>query len=237
MDDVDISLVIPVYNEEESLPVLMAEIDDEMALHKNYEVIFIDDGSSDRSLKTLIGLKEKYPRIRVIKLRSRSGQTSAMDAGFRRARGKVVITMDADLQNDPADINKLLSELDEYDIVIGWRADREDTWVKRMSSRIANLVRNRITEEDIKDVGCTLKAYKREFLERVKLYNGMHRFLPTLFKMEGARVREVKVNHRPRRYGKSKYNIRNRLFNSIYDLLAVRWMKRRRLTYEIEEEF
>jgi len=237
MDELDISLVIPVYNEEESLPILMKEIDNAMVLYKNYEVIFIDDGSSDQSLSTLIRLKEEYPKIRVLKLKGRYGQTSAMDAGFRKARGKVVVTMDADLQNDPADIYKLISELDGYDMVIGWRFDRKDRWIKKISSRIANAVRNRLTGEDIKDVGCTLKAYKKEFLERVKLYNGMHRFLPTLFKMEGARIKEVKVSHRPRRFGKSKYNIRNRLFSSIYDLFAVRWMKRRRLTYEIEEEF
>lgn len=236
MDEIDISLVIPLHNEEESLPFLVNEISDTMASHKNYEIIFIDDGSTDGSLSTLIHLKEKYPRIRIIKLKDRYGQTSAMDAGFKKAKGRIIVTMDADLQNDPADIDKLLSELNGYDIVIGWRSERKDTWLKRLSSRIANFVRNRITDDEIKDVGCTLKAYKREFLDRVKLYNGMHRFLPTLFKMEGARVKEVKVNHRPRRYGRSKYNVRNRVFKAIYDLIAVRWMKRRRLIYEIEEE-
>lgn len=237
MDEIDISLVIPVYNEEESLPFLMAEIDDAMASHKNYEVIFVDDGSTDGSLSILLRLKEKYTRVRVIKLKGRYGQTSAMEAGFKKAKGRIVVTIDADLQNDPADIDKLLNELDGCDIVIGWRAERKDTWLKRLSSKIANLARNRITNEDIKDIGCTLKVYKRDFLDKVKLYNGMHRFLPTLLKIEGARVKEVKVNHRPRRYGRSKYNIRNRLFSSIHDLMAVRWMKRRRLTYEIEEEF
>lgn len=237
MNEVKISLVIPVYNEEESLPTLMEEIDAVMAAHTNYEAIFVDDGSNDRSLSTLLGLKERYPKIRILKLKGRCGQTSAMDAGFRNAKGRIVVTLDADLQNDPADINRLLAELNGYDVVIGWRADRKDTWVKKISSRIANLVRNMMTDEDIKDTGCTLKAYKREFLERMKLFNGMHRFLPTLIRMEGGRIKEVKVNHRPRRFGKSKYNIRNRLFGSIYDLIAVRWMKRRHLNYEIEEEF
>lgn len=236
MEEINISLVIPVYNEEESLPALMEEINAAMSVHKNYEVIFVDDGSSDGSLSALMKLKGKYPEIRVIKLKRRSGQTSAMDAGFRKARGKVVVTLDADLQNDPADINKLIAELDGYDVVIGWRAERKDTLIKKISSRIANSVRNRITGEDIKDTGCTLKAYKREFLERIKLFNGMHRFLPTILRMEGGRIKEVKVNHRPRRFGVSKYNIRNRLFGSIYDLIAVRWMKKRYLNYEIEEE-
>lgn len=237
MNEVDISLVIPVYNEEESLPALMEEIDAAMSVHNSYEVVFVDDGSSDRSLSALLGLKERYPKIRILKLKGRFGQTSAMDAGFRKAKGKVVVTLDADLQNDPADINRLLAELDGYDVVVGWRADRKDTRVKRISSRIANFVRNSITDEDIKDTGCTLKAYKREFLDRIKLFNGMHRFLPTILRMEGGRIKEVRVNHRPRRFGVSKYNIRNRLFSSIYDLIAVRWMKRRYLNYEIEEEF
>ena len=142
--------------------------------------------------------------------------------------------MDADLQNDPRDIPKLLDKIGEYDAVCGWRIKRNDPLMRRLSSRVANFVRNRLSDEDIADVGCSLKAFRSEYINKLNLYNGMHRFLPTLIKMEGGKVIEVKVNHRPRKYGASKYNIRNRMMRSFIDLLAVRWMKKRRLRYEIE---
>jgi hypothetical protein len=144
--------------------------------------------------------------------------------------------MDSDLQNDPYDIPKLLNKIGDYDAVCGWRYKRNDSLIRRISSRVANTVRNRLSDEDIIDVGCSLKAFRREYVKRLKLYNGMHRFFPTLIKMEGGRVIEVKVNHRQRQYGSSKYNIQNRILRSFIDLLAVRWMKKRRLNYEIEED-
>ena len=177
-----------------------------------------------------------YPQLRVIKLARNAGQTAALDAGFRRSHGAVVVTLDADLQNDPADIPALLSNLEGCDAVVGVRRTRRDSLVRRLSSRIANYVRNRLSDEEITDTGCSLKAYRREALERLVLYNGMHRFLPTLIKMEGFHVREVPVGHRPRKHGQSKYGIGNRLVPAFVDLLAVRWMKKRKLRYEVMEE-
>ena len=155
---------------------------------------------------------------------------------FKSARGKVIVTMDADLQNSPEDIPLLLEKIKEYDVVCGWRHKRNDPWIKRISSRIANSVRNKLSEETITDTGCSLKAFRRECFENVKLYKGMHRFFPTLMKMEGFKVTEVKVRHYPRIHGYSKYNIRNRLMSSFLDLLAIRWMKKRHISYEIVEE-
>ena len=237
MDAPALSVVIPVYNEEENLPILIPSVVDAMqATGKSYEVLLIDDGSTDRSYATILELKKTHPQLRCIKFRANAGQTAAMGAGFARALGDVVITLDADLQNDPKDIPKLLEKLDEYDAVCGWRHKREDPRWKLVQSRIANWIRNKLSGENIVDTGCSLKAYKRECLQKLKLYNGLHRFLPTLIKMEGYKVVEVKVGHHPRRYGESKYGMLNRAIPAFFDLLAVRWMKKRHLKYEIEEE-
>jgi glycosyltransferase involved in cell wall biosynthesis len=230
------SLVIPVFNEEDNLELLTEEIVQVVELlGKSFEIIFVDDGSTDRSFTILRELARKYSFIRVIRFRHNCGQTAAFDAGFRASRGKVVVTMDADLQNDPHDIPRLLDKINEYDLVCGWRHKRNDSWIKRISSRIANWVRNKLSDEQIVDVGCSLKAFRREALKCLKLYTGMHRFFPTLVKMEGFKVIEVKVNHRPRKYGETKYAISNRIVRSFIDLLAVRWMKKRQLRYEVEE--
>ena len=233
----EISLVIPVFNEEDNLPVLAAEIDATMrALGRPYEVLFIDDGSSDGSPAVLSRLAEQDPNVRVIRQQRNAGQSAALDAGFRFARGEAVVTLDADLQNDPADIPKLLEHLDRYDVVAGVRATRRDDWVRRVSSRIANGIRNRVTHESITDVGCTLKAFRSEHLRRIPMFTGMHRFLPTLLRMEGARITEVPVNHRPRLYGQPKYNISNRIWQALADLLAVRWMQSRRIDRFLSQE-
>jgi len=232
----EISLVIPVFNEEDNLKPLTEEILEVLnPLGKGFEVIFVDDGSTDGSLAILRELARKYSFIRVLRFRYNCGQTAAFDAGFKASRGEVVVTMDADLQNDPHDIPLLLDRLNEYDLVCGWRYERNDRWIRRISSRIANWVRNKLSDEQIVDVGCSLKAFRRESLKSLKLYRGMHRFFPTLIKMEGFKVIEVKVHHRPRRYGETKYAIGNRILRSFIDLLAVRWMKKRQLNYEIEE--
>jgi glycosyltransferase involved in cell wall biosynthesis len=154
---------------------------------------------------------------------------------MREARGKIIVTLDSDLQNDPEDIPKLLGYLDRYDMATGWRQKREDPWLKKISSRIANSVRNRLSGENINDSACTLRVFKRECLQDIPIFNGMHRFMSTLVKMRGYRIVEVPVSHHPRKYGESKYNIRNRMWRSFVDLLAVRWMKRRRIQYDIEE--
>jgi glycosyltransferase involved in cell wall biosynthesis len=233
----EISIVIPVYNEEENIPILATALDDVMVkTGRSYEAIFVDDGSTDGSESALKKVRSENPNLRTIRFKHNAGQTAAMDAGFRAARGKFVVSMDADLQSDPNDIPLMLEGLKSYDLVCGWRHKRNDPWIKLISARVANFVRNKLSDEDIKDIGCSLKAYKKECLDKIKLYNGMHRFLPTLFKMEGFTVTEVKVSHFPRKHGVSKYNIRNRVFRSFYDLLAVRWMKKRRLHYEIVNE-
>jgi glycosyltransferase involved in cell wall biosynthesis len=180
-------------------------------------------------------VREFSKKIKIIDFEKNCGQTAAFDAGFNLSTGEIVITMDADLQNDPKDIPLLLKKTEEYDLVCGWRHKREDSFIKKVSSIVANWVRNKISGESIQDTGCSLKVFRKEVLKHLKLFTGMHRFFPTLAKMEGYRVIEVKVNHRPRIYGKSKYNIHNRIIKSFLDLLAVRWMKNRRLDYKVKE--
>jgi len=233
----DLSVVIPVYNEEKNLPILAAEVQGALqAIGRPYEVIYVDDGSTDGSTDILKGLAREDSAVRVVRQRRNSGQSAALDAGFRFARGAVVVTLDADLQNDPADIPRLLERLDAYDVVCGVRANRQDTWMRRVSSRIANGVRNRVTHDSVTDVGCTLRACRTEYLRRIPMFTGMHRFLPTLLKMEGARVTEVPVHHRPRLHGQPKYNIRNRIWRALADLFAVRWMQKRWLDRRLSEE-
>jgi glycosyltransferase involved in cell wall biosynthesis len=233
----EVSLVIPLVDEAESLPVLAAEIRRALATTgRTYEVIYVDDGSTDDSPAVLRALAREDPRVRVIRLRRNCGQSAALAAGFRHARGAVVVTLDADLQNDPADIPRLLDRLGDFDAVCGVRIRRQDRWLRRLSSRIANGVRNRLTHESIADVGCSLRACRGEFLRRVPVWNGMHRFLPTLLRMAGARVTEVPVNHRPRLYGQPNYNIRNRIRRALVDLFAVRWLQSRWIDPELSEE-
>ncbi|MFQ5700966.1 MAG: glycosyltransferase family 2 protein [Acidobacteriota bacterium] len=233
----EVSIVVPVYNERENLSALLGEIVPVMESESRpFEIIFVDDGSTDGSAEILRGLKAADPRVRVLTAERNAGQTAAMAAGFGAARGDIVVTLDADLQNDPRDIPALLGRLEGCDAVVGWRAGRRDAWLRRISSRVANAVRNRLSGDDIIDTGCSLKAYRREALGRIKLFNGMHRFLPTLLRLEGYRVRQVKVSHRPRHAGVSKYNMRNRLFRASADLLAVMWMKRRTIQYRVTEE-
>jgi glycosyltransferase involved in cell wall biosynthesis len=237
MSTPEISLVIPVFNEEESLPILAAEIEHVMrGVGRPYEALFVDDGSTDGSTGALARLAREDPRVRVIRLGRNSGQSAAMAAGFRHARSEVLVTLDADLQNDPADIPRLLEKLADYDVVCGVRTHRQDDWVRRASSRVANRVRNRVTHESIADVGCTLRAFRAEYARRIPVFNGMHRFLPTLLRMEGARVTEVPVNHRPRLYGQAKYGIGNRLWRGLADLFAVRWMQKRWIDRRLSEE-
>ena len=234
----DLSIVVPVYNEEENLPLLWPEIRQVLdPTGLSYEVIFVDDGSRDRSAEIVRAFHEADPRARLVRLKANAGETAATDAGFKSVRGRWVVVMDADLQNDPHDIPGMLAHLDKWDAVTGWRVKRGDgdSWVRRASSRIANRVRNALTEETVQDSGCTFRAFRRECLRDLVLYKGFHRFVPTLLKMRGYRVLEVPVNHRARRFGQSKYGIGNRAWSAFKDLLAVRWMKDRLLRYEIEE--
>ena len=235
---VDLSIVVPVYNEEENLPLLWPELRgvlDPTGLR--YEVIFVDDGSQDRSAEIIREFSGRDARVRLVRLKANAGETAATDAGFKVVRGRHVVVMDADLQNDPRDIPGMLAHLDRWDAVSGWRVNRAagDSWIRRLSSRIANRVRNALSEETIQDSGCTFRAFRRECLRHLVLYRGFHRFLPTLLKMQGFRVLEVPVNHRPRRFGTSKYGIGNRALRAFVDLLVVRWMKDRQLRYEVTE--
>ncbi len=235
-----LSIVLPVFNEEENLPILAQELSrvvTDLRSEWAVECVFVDDGSTDRSRERMLEIRERHPElgVRVVALDRNWGLTAAMDAGFRCARGEVVATLDTDLQNDPRDLPSLLAHLDRADVVVGIRVDRRDPFVKRVSSKIANAIRNWATDEDIADTGCSLKVYRRAYLERLKLFNGLHRFLPTLLKMEGARVAQVPVNHRPRRHGQAKYHLWNRLVGPLLDLFAVRWMQKRHLGYRWEE--
>jgi len=235
----DLSVVIPVYNEEASLPPLWSELRavlDRLGLV--FEAVFVDDGSRDRSAEIIRSFREADPRVRLVRLKTNGGETAATDAGFKAARGRRVVVMDADLQNDPGDIPMLLAHLDHWDAVTGWRVDRAagDNLVRRASSRVANRIRNWVSEETIQDSGCTFRAFRRECLRELVLYRGFHRFIPTLLKMRGYRVIEVPVGHRPRRFGRSKYGVLNRAFVAFADLLVIRWMNARFLRYEIVED-
>ena len=233
----ELSVVVPVRDEEDSLEALHRELDAALGgAPGGVELIFVDDGSRDQSRQRLRALAAKDPRVRVLLLDRGRGQSAALDAGFRAARGTILVTLDADGQNDPADIPKLLERLADADVVNGVRVDRRDAFLRRVSSRVANAVRNRVTHETITDVGCSLRAMRAEPLRRVKLWRGAHRFLPTLLRLEGARVVEVPVSHRRRRHGRSKYGIANRLFAGLVDVVAMRWWQARALRYEVREE-
>ena len=182
------------------------------------------------------GLAARDGRIRVLHLPSNLGQSAALAVGLRTAGGRVIVTLDADLQNDPADIPRLLAELESCDVVSGIRVDRKDPWLRRVSSRVANRVRDWVLGDSVTDVGCSLKAYRAEFLRGIPTFHGMHRFLPALVRMEGARISEIAVHHRPRRHGRSKYNIRGRLPRVVVDLVAVWWMQRRWIARRMVEK-
>lgn len=224
----DLSLVIPIYNEAENIPLLIDAITNSL---KNteliYEIICVDDGSQDGSTNVLKNISEKNPRVKGVILRRNYGQTPAMAAGFENAMGKVIITLDGDLQNDPADIPLLLSKLEEgYDLVSGWRKNRQDNALTRLlPSKIANFIIGQITGVKLNDYGCSLKAYRAELIADLNLYGELHRFLPALAYIEGAKITEIPVNHHARRFGKSKYGL-GRTFRVIMDLLTVFFMKK-----------
>ncbi|MGH9470399.1 MAG: glycosyltransferase family 2 protein [Terriglobia bacterium] len=229
---VALSVVIPVYNEEQNITPLADRLRDALAdFPGGVEMIFVDDGSSDGTLAELRRLQSQHSCVRVLHFAKNLGQTAAMAAGFHHARGRAVATIDGDLQNDPAEIPRLVGQLDEWDVVCGVRTGRRDSAWKRFSSRVANGVRNWATGDDIADTGCTLKAYRGECVREMELYRGMHRFLPTLLKMRGYRVLQVPVKHHPRFSGQTKYGTWGRLVKGLSDLYAVRWMKMNRIDY------
>lgn len=223
---VDVSIVVPVYNEEESLPHLQERLDEVLGdLGKRWEIVYVDDGSSDGSRALLREFAARDSRIKVVFFRRNFGQTAAMDAGFKHASGEVLIPMDADLQNDPGDIPRLLEKVAEgYDVVSGWRRNRQDAYLTRiLPSRIANRIISRFTGVRLHDYGCTLTAYRSEIMQDVHLYGEMHRFIPVWANWAGGRVTELEVDHHPRRYGKTKYGL-SRTFRVILDLITVRFL-------------
>ena len=223
----DVSLVIPIYNEEESLPLLFDAIHKALdTLPRTWEVVLVDDGSSDKSLSVLKALAEKDPEhIRIVVFRRNFGQTAAIAAGIDHAKGEVVVLLDADLQNDPADIPMMLEKLDEgYDVVSGWRVKRKDTFVTRtLPSNLANGLISRVTGVKLHDYGCTLKAYRREVITGFRLYGEMHRFIPVFAHSVGAKIIEVPVNHHPRRFGETKYGL-GRTLKVLLDLFTAKFL-------------
>jgi dolichol-phosphate mannosyltransferase len=236
-----LSVVIPLYNEETNVPILQRELAAALA-GLDYEIVFVDDGSRDAtraSIDRSIGQRESGDnRVRVLAFTKNTGQSAAMYAGLHAARGAVVALLDGDLQNDPADIPKLLATLEKSgaDLVCGYRARRKDTLVKRLTSRIANFVRSRFVGDGVRDTGCTLKAMRRECVSALVPFAGMHRFIPALIKGAGFRLVEEAVHHRPRQYGVSKYGLGNRALRATLDMFGVRWLLSRQIRYEVQEE-
>jgi len=232
-----LSAVVPAYDEVESLPTLVAELAAALdSTSRTWEIVLVDDGSRDGTGERMAVEAAREPRIRAVRLERNAGQSAALAAGIARARGEVVVTLDADLQNDPADIPALLAALEHADVVSGVRSRRQDSWVRRGSSRIANAVRRAVLGDRVTDIGCSLKAYRREVLEGLPMFVGVHRFLPALCAFRGARLVEVAVRHRPRTRGVSKYGMGNRLWRGIHDLIGVSWLKRRLVHYRVRGE-
>lgn len=225
-----ISVVVPLYNEEGNVAELQRQIEAALAT-RDYEIVLVDDASTDNTLANIPGGE----RVRVIRFEKNSGQSAAMHAGIHSARGDVIVTLDGDLQNDPADIPAMITMLNQgWDLVCGYRQKRKDTAFKRLQSRIANAVRSRFVGDGVRDTGCTLKAMRRECREALLLFNGMHRFIPALIRNMGWRVTELPVNHRPRVSGVSKYGFGNRALRATMDMLGVRWLNSRRTQYRIK---
>jgi glycosyltransferase involved in cell wall biosynthesis len=233
-----LSLVIPAYNEQENIPTLLTRVENSLKqLGKPFEVIIIDDGSTDNTPKMLDEAMTRLPWLRVLRMRKNSGQSAAFEAGFDAARGQIIATIDADLQNDPEEIPRLVPLLDEknVDMITGWRKERQDTKFRRWQSRQANRIRNWITEETVNDSASSLKLYRAHAIKGIKLFRGAHRYFPTLVKMRGGTVFETPVKHSQRFAGTAKYGFGNRAFVGIYDLFGVRWMKKRYIRYQADE--
>jgi dolichol-phosphate mannosyltransferase len=226
-----VSVIVPLYNEEENVPILQPELSDALKAI-DHEIIFVDDGSADHTVERI----EPAPNVRVIRFERNAGQSAAMYAGLQAARGATLVLIDGDLQNDPADIPRLMDEISRgADLVCGYRAQRRDTRVKRLTSRIANAVRSRYTKDGVRDTGCTLKAMRRECVSALVPFKGMHRFIPALVKGAGYRLTEIPVNHRPRRFGETKYGLGSRAVRATIDMFGVRWLLSRRLNYKIRD--
>ena len=227
----EVSIVIPVFNEEENVSILQSELRTALA-GIDHEIIFVDDGSTDRSADKI----DRTSNVRVLRFEKNTGQSAALYAGIKAARGRTIVMIDSDLQNDPADIPRLLEEVTRgADLVCGYRAKRKDTMTKRLTSRIANFVRSRFTKDYVRDTGCTLKAMRCECADALVPFKGMHRFIPALVRGAGYRLVEIPVNHRPRRFGQTKYGFGSRALRATMDMFGVRWLLSRRLDYKIRD--
>jgi glycosyltransferase involved in cell wall biosynthesis len=233
---IQLSLVVPAFNEQEVVPELLRRAEAALRLTgKDFEMIIIDDGSADDTPRLLREAMTNRPWLRVIRMARNGGQSAAFAAGFKAARGQVIATIDADLQNDPEEIARLLPMLDGYDMITGWRQKRNDSAFRLFQTKAANRIRNFISDETIQDSASSLKLYKRHCLDGIYLFTGAHRFMPTLVKMRGYTVLETPVKHSARFAGTPKYGFRNRAWRAFMDLLAVRWMKKRFIRYDATE--
>lgn len=236
-----ISVVVPIKDERDNLVALTDRLlkvlqGRDESKEASFEIIYVDDGSTDGSSDILDRLAAEHPSVTVLHFDRNYGQSAGFDAGFKRSSGALVVTIDGDLQNDPDDIGTLLTHVTQYDLVCGWRTERHDTITRKISSRVANTVRSAVTGDRVHDTGCSLKVFRRPVIERLQLFNGMHRFFPALALMHGFTVAEVPVRHHPRTHGISKYGVGNRLFRGLYDLMAVRWMQTRVLRYRFRDK-
>ena len=226
-----LSVVVPIFNEEKNMSILQEELRAALA-GRDYEVIFVDDGSTDGTAERI----ESAPNVRVVRFERNMGQSAAIYAGLQAAKGAIAVLIDGDLQNDPADIPKLLAEIERgADLVCGYREKRRDTLGKRLTSRVANFVRSRFVKDYVRDTGCTLKAMRRDCIAALVPFKGMHRFIPALIRAAGYRLVEVPVHHRPRRFGESKYGLGNRAVRATIDMFGVRWLLSRRLDYKLRK--
>ncbi len=231
MNSPAVSVVVPVFNEEENMSILQSELRTALT-GLDHEIIFVDDGSTDRSADMI----QRAPNVRVLQFEKNTGQSAALYAGIKAARGQTIVMIDSDLQNDPADIPRLVEEVSRgADLACGYRVKRKDTVTKRLTSRIANFVRSRFTRDYVRDTGCTLKAMRRECADALVPFKGMHRFIPALVRGAGYRLVEIPVNHRPRRFGQTKYGFGSRAWRATMDMFGVRWLLSRRLNYKIRD--
>src|SRR5438477_4911528 len=227
-----VSVIVPVFNEEDNISILQSELGRALSAVE-HEIVFVDDGSSDRTAERI----QRSPEVRVLRFEKNTGQSAAIYAGLNAACGAALVLIDGDLQNDPADIPRLLAEISRgADLVCGYREKRKDTFAKRVSSRIANFVRSRFTRDGVRDTGCTLKAMRRECVRTLVPFKGMHRFIPALVKGAGYQLIEISVNHRARKFGQSKYGLGNRAVRATVDMFGVRWLLARQLKYQLRND-
>lgn len=233
----ELSVIVPVKDEQDNVLPMLEEVQAAAADWPwTWELIYVDDGSGDATWDRIREARAREPRVRAIRFRENCGQTSAVTGGIRHARGRICVTLDGDCQNDPGDIRKLVEAMADADMATGWRKNRRDTTWRRFQSWIANTFRNVMTGESVHDIGCGIRAFDREKMLQVPMFEGMHRFMPTLFRYRNLKVVEVEVNHRLRERGTTKYGMWNRVFRALRDLFAVRWMRWRMIRYRLIDE-